>query len=158
MAHTPVDEPLASVSVGRYTYEGHGSVNTYWIESRTGVIVIDCQRDTIHAAEALAAVKAIGKPVLAILVTHGHPDHYTGLEQFKAEWPDADIYASPETIRVIETDHYGYHEVVRQLAPEAAPGEFLVPNRVIEENQTLEIGGVEILTREMGPSESTGAT
>lgn len=158
MAKIPVDRPNAPIALGRYTYEGHGSVNTHWIETRTGVIVIDCQRDTVHAAEALTAVRAVGKPVLAILVTHGHPDHYTGLEQFRAEWPAVDIYASPETIRVIETDHYGYHQVVRELAPEAAPEEFLVPNRVIGANATLEIGGVEILTREMGPSESTGAT
>ncbi|MCG8459071.1 MAG: hypothetical protein MI919_22570, partial [Holophagales bacterium] len=40
----------------------------------------------------------------------------------------------------------------------AAPKEFLVPNRAIEDDETLEIDGVEIITREMGPSESTGAT
>lgn len=148
----------ATPILGRYTYEGHGSVNTHWIETRNSVIVIDTQRDTLHAAEALAAVKALGKPVTAILVTHGHPDHYTGLEQFRKEWPNADIYASAETIRVIETDHYGYHQVVRDLAPDAAPDEFVVPNRVIEPNATLLIDGVSIVTREMGPSEATSAT
>ena len=122
-------EETQTVPLGRYTYEGHGSVNTHWIETQNGVIVIDTQRDTQHAAEALAAVKALGKPVVAIFVTHGHPDHYTGLEQFRAEWPDADIYSSSETARVIEVDHYGYHQVVRDLAPEAAPEEFIVPNR-----------------------------
>lgn len=144
--------------LGRYTYEGHGSVNTHWIETAEGLVVIDVQRDTAHAAEALAAVKVVGKPVIAILVTHGHPDHYTGLEQFLAEWPEADVYASAETIRVIETDHYGYHQVVRDLAPDAAPDNFIVPNRVIPENGTLKLGGVTIVTREMGPSEATGAT
>ncbi|MEM9554049.1 MAG: hypothetical protein AAGC60_07305 [Acidobacteriota bacterium] len=43
------------VSLGHYTYQGHGSVNTHWIETETGLVVIDCQRDTVHAAEALAA-------------------------------------------------------------------------------------------------------
>lgn len=151
-------EQTQVVSVGRYTFEGHGSVNTHWIETQNGVIVIDTQRDTHHAGRALNAVKALGKPVLAIFVTHGHPDHYTGLEQFRAEWPDVDIYASAETTRVIETDHYGYHQVVRDLAPEAAPNEFVVPNRIIEPNETLEIDGVTIITREMGPSEATSAT
>ena len=146
------------VSTGRYTYAGHGSVNTHWIETQNGVIVIDVQRDTAHAAEALRAVRALGKPVLAILVTHGHPDHYTGLEQFLAEWPNAHVHASPETIRVIETDHYGYHQVVRDLAPKAAPERFVVPDRAIEADATLTIDGVEVVTREMGPSEATGAT
>ena len=55
-------------------------------------------------------------------------------------------------------DHYGYHQVVRDLAPDAASKELLVPKRAIEDDETLEIDGVEITTREMGPSESTGAT
>lgn len=148
----------AAYDLGRYTYEGHGSVNTHWIETPTSVIVVDTQRDTDHAAEALAAAKALGKPVTAIFVTHGHPDHYTGLEQFRAEWPEARIYASPETVRVIETDHYGYHQVVRDLAPDAAPDTFVVPDRVIAPNEILRIDGVEIVTQEMGPSEATGAT
>ncbi|MFZ5963007.1 MBL fold metallo-hydrolase [Thalassococcus sp. BH17M4-6] len=154
----PVVEEIQTISVGRYTYEGHGSVNTHCIETPNGVIVIDTQRDTQHAAEALASVKTLGKPVIAIFVTHGHPDHYTGLEQFRAEWPDANIYASAETARVIEVDHYGYHQVVRDLAPEAAPDEFIVPNRIIEPNETLSIDGVTIITRELGASEATSAT
>ena len=160
LAQTTVAAPAqaAPYDLGRYTYEGHGSVNTHWIETPTGVIVIDTQRDTGRAGEALAAVKAVGKPVTAIFVTHGHPDHYTGLEQFRAEWPDAPIYASTETVRVIETDHYGYHQVVRDLAPDAAPDTFVVPDRVLAPNETLRIDGVEIVTQEMGPSEATGAT
>ena len=156
-APTPTDS-TAAVATGRYTYPGHGSLNPHWVATPTRVIVIATQRDTMHAAEALDAVKAIGKPVEAIFVTHGHPDHYTGLEQFKAEWPDARIYASEETIRVIREDHDGYHEVVRQLAPEASPDGFVVPDQVVEDGDRLIIGGVEILVRELGPSEATSAT
>ena len=143
---------------GHYTYAGHGSVNTHWIETADSVIVIDTQRDTTHAAEAIDAVKALGKPVTAIFVTHGHPDHYTGLEQFLAEWPAAKIYASPETIRIVETDAYGYHQVVRDLTPDEAPEDFIVPDTPITANATLRIDGVEIVTHEMGPSESDSAT
>ena len=150
-------EPFAA-ETGRYTYEGHGSVNTHWIETPESVIVIDVQRDTEHAAEALEAVRALGKPVTAILITHGHPDHYTGLEQFLAEWPEAEVLASSETIRVIDTDAYGYHEVVRELAPDAALDEFVVPDTVIEPDTAITLGEVEIVTQEMGPGEATGAT
>ena len=155
-----VSEPAktATYDLGHYTYEGHGSVNTHWIATPTGVIVVDTQRDTTHAAEAQAAVRALGKPVTAIFVTHGHPDHYTGLEQFLAEWPDAKVYASPETIRIIETDAYGYHEVVKELTPDEAPDAFIVPDTPITANETLTINGIEIVTREMGPSESDSAT
>ena len=145
-------------TTGHYTYAGHGSVNTHWIETPNSVIVIDVQRDTTHAAEAIEAIRALGKPVSAILITHGHPDHYVGVHQFQQVWPELKVYASPETTRVIETDHYGYHEVVRQLTPDEAPEVFVVPDQVFEDGATLEIDGVTIETREMGPAEATSAT
>jgi len=147
-----------SYKTGHYTYSGHGSVNTHWIETPNSVIVIDVQRDTTHAAEALEAIRALGKPVSAILITHGHPDHYVGVYQFQQEWPDLKVYASPETTRVIETDHYGYHEVVRQLTPDEAPEVFVVPDQVFANHATLEIDGVTIETREMGLAEATSTT
>ncbi|CTQ67540.1 MBL fold metallo-hydrolase [Roseibium alexandrii] len=150
----------ASVSykTGHYTYEGHGSVNTHWIETPNSVIVIDVQRDTTHAAEAIEAIRALGKPVSAILITHGHPDHYVGVHQFQQVWPGLKVYASPETTRVIETDHYGYHEVVRQLTPDEAPEVFVVPDQVFADGATLQIDGVTIETHEMGPAEATSTT
>ena len=154
------DSAWASVpyKTGHYTYEGHGSVNTHWIETPDSVIVIDVQRDTTHAAEAIEAIRALGKSVSAILITHGHPDHYVGVHQFQQVWPDLKVYASPETTRVIETDHYGYHEVVRQLTPDEAPEVFVVPDQVFANGAILQIDGVTIETREMGPAEATSTT
>ena len=143
---------------GHYTYAGHGSVNTHWIETPDSVIVIDVQRDTTHAAEAINAIRALGKPVSAILITHGHPEHSVGVHQFPQIWSDLKVYVSPETTRVIETDHYGYHEVVRQLTPDEAPEVFVVPDQVFADGATLEIDGVTIQTREMGPAEATSTT
>ncbi|MEL6363177.1 MAG: hydrolase, partial [Pseudomonadota bacterium] len=61
LAITGADAGFAQeYETGHYTYEGHGSVNTHWIETYDSVIVIDVQRDTMHADEALQAVKALG--------------------------------------------------------------------------------------------------
>ncbi|WP_297776328.1 hypothetical protein [uncultured Roseovarius sp.] len=43
IAGTVAAEP--PTNLGRYTYEGHGSVNTHWIETPEGLVVIDVQRE-----------------------------------------------------------------------------------------------------------------
>jgi len=53
-------------------------VNSYLVEGEHGVVAIDSAL-TISDARALRKqADALGKPLLAILITHGHPDHYNG--------------------------------------------------------------------------------
>lgn len=104
----------ASVSpemVGAWTYAGTGIVNTYWIQTPGGgIVVIDAQRDLFHAAEAIAAVRAVGKPVRAILITHPHPDHYTGIGLFRQAFPGVVVYCiasnCPGTVPLVHRRHY----------------------------------------------------
>lgn len=145
-------------TVGTYTYDGPGSVNTFWIDAGDSLVVVDVQRDLDHAREALAAVRAVGKPVAAVLITHGHPDHYTGLGLFKEAFPEAVAYASPVTDYTIREDPYGFNAYVQELTPEAAPDAFVPADRVFGDGATLRVGGVEVVTREMGPAEANSAT
>lgn len=146
------------IQTGAYTYPGHGSVNTHWIETSAGVIVIDVQRDLGHAKEALEAVKRLNKPVLAVLVTHGHPDHYAGIGLFKAQWPGATVWSSKTTYDTIKDDHYGFNKLAAELAGGNFPDPVVLPDRTFADNETLTIGGLQIVTREMGQAESSGAT
>lgn len=146
------------IRTGAYTYAGHGSVNTDWIMTPGGVIVIDVQRDLYHARQAVNVIKRMGKPVLAVLVTHGHPDHYAGIGLFKAEWPAATVWSSKTTYDTIQDDHYGFNKLAAELAKGNFPNPVVLPDRTFADNETLVIGGVQFVTREMGKAESNGAT
>src|SRR2546421_6345299 len=87
-------QTVLPAKTGVWTYRGPGTVNTYWIETPGGgLVVIDVQRDLVHAAKALATVKAVGRPVPAILLTHAHPDQYTGLGLFRQALPGVAVYS-----------------------------------------------------------------
>ena len=150
---------IHTVRTGAYTYAGPGTVNTHWIETPGGgLVVIDVQRDLKHARAALAAVRATGKPVRAILVTHGHPDHYVGLGVFKAAFPDAVIWSSKTTADTIRTDPYGFNKLVQDADPSNAPKVFTLPDRTFNQDAELDIDGLRIVAREMGRAEANSAT
>lgn len=146
------------VKVGRYSWEGSGSVNTYWIETPTSVIVIDVQRDLTHAREALETIRQIGKPVSTILVTHGHPDHYAGIGLFKQVWPTLKAWSSAVTQDTIVNDRHGFNALLQKIAPDQFPNPVVGPDSVFADNATLTVDGVTIVSREMGKGDANSAT
>jgi glyoxylase-like metal-dependent hydrolase (beta-lactamase superfamily II) len=145
--------------VGAWTYAGTGTVNTYWIATPGGgIVVIDVQRDLVHAAEALAAVRAVGKPVRAILITHPHPDHYTGIGLFRQAFPGVVVYASQATADTIRNDTYGASAATRRDAPSITPQVFVPPGETFDGNIMLQIDGLTIVARELGRGEAHSTT
>jgi glyoxylase-like metal-dependent hydrolase (beta-lactamase superfamily II) len=147
-----------TIRIGHYTFEGPGTVNTWWIETPRSVIVIDLQRDLAHAREALAAVEALGKPVSHVLVTHGHPDHYAGLGLFKARWPGIVSWSSQATRETITSDHYGFNAFLQQAFGDNFPNPVLAPERTFAPDTMLTLDGVVIVAREFGPSDANTMT
>jgi glyoxylase-like metal-dependent hydrolase (beta-lactamase superfamily II) len=147
-----------SIRTGDYTYGGHGSIGTHWIVTPNGVIVIDVQRDLGHARRALDAVKRLSKPVLAVLVKHGHPDHYAGVGLFRCQWPGVVVWSSKTTYDTIKDDHCGFNKLAAELAKGNFPDLVVLPDRTFADNETRVIDGVQVVTRELGEAESNGAT
>jgi len=149
----------SSVHTGVWTYAGRGTVNTYWIETPGGgLVVVDTQRDLVHASQAIEAVRAAGRPVRAILITHAHPDHYAGIGLFKKAFPQAAVYASAATLAAIRDDAHGYNAGTQKDAPDITPRVFVTPDRIFADNATLQIDGLTIVTRELGAGEAHDTT
>ena len=142
-----------------WTYAGTGTVNTYWVATPGGgIVVIDVQRDLVHAAEAVEAVRAVGKPVRAILITHPHPDHYTGIGLFRQAFPGVVVYASQATADTIRNDTYGASAATQRDAPTMTPQVFVPPGETFDGNTTLQIDGLTIVARELGRGEAHSTT
>ncbi len=53
-------------------------------------------------AQSAEAIKATGRNLTAVYITHGHPDHYWGLTTLREAFPQARFVTAPEVTGVIE--------------------------------------------------------
>lgn len=68
--------------------------NTVMLDAPDGLIVVDTGRHPAHQEAMVAAAKARGKPIAAIVNTHWHLDHTGGNAELRATFPGVPIYAS----------------------------------------------------------------
>lgn len=148
----------AAQSVGIYRSDDPGSVNTYWIRAPGGLIVLDSGRSLSDARKALQLIRREGRPVVAILVTHAHPDHVGGLGIIQDAFPGTPIYASERDRRTIQTDPQGFFRLTREVLGNDYANPVRPPNRIVRPGQTLRLGGIAIGTAPFGPGEAPSQT
>ena len=70
------------------------SVNSYVFSNGKSVVVMDVLRNTEEAKALAEFIRSKSLPLTHILITHGHPDHYIGMDALKKAFPQAQIVVS----------------------------------------------------------------
>jgi glyoxylase-like metal-dependent hydrolase (beta-lactamase superfamily II) len=72
------------------------------VTGKTDAVLIDAQFSRGEALKLVERIRASGKKLTTVYVSHGDPDFYFGLDVVKAAFPDAKIVATAHTIAAME--------------------------------------------------------
>jgi len=134
------------IANGTYLFEGSKEhfnlenggniVNTGFIVTDKGVIVIDTGPSASYGYEMYEAInKVTSLPVVMVIITHHHPDHFLGNQAFSG----IPIWALPETIAAIRTEGEMMSENLYRLV-----GDWMLGTEVIVPDNSINRSGQKI--------------
>ena len=127
--------------------------NAYLVETEHSVVVVDSTLLESTSKALRARLQEIGKPLRAVLITHGHPDHYNGVTNLCAG-EKVDVYATPETDRVIRESDAAKEKQWAPVFGAEWPVHRTFPNRILPTGGTFSVDDVTFTVRALGPGES----
>lgn len=144
--------------VNNFSVPGDGAVNSYWLETPQGIVVIDGQRITEEGKLLNEKIKASGKPVIAVLITHAHLDHFGGLGALLDKNSEIPIYLSTATLAGIVKTGAGVHPATGKSYGDYSLAQIEKSARLVQSGAEFEIGGLTFRPLEIGIGESAAAT
>jgi glyoxylase-like metal-dependent hydrolase (beta-lactamase superfamily II) len=131
-------------------------VNSWLVETATAVVAVDATLAVPSTDELRAQLDAIGKPLKAVLLTHGHPDHYTGIGELIRGRGDIPVLATAGAIaqcQARDDEEAGYLGSDQAFGP-AYPKHRVMPNQVVADGETWTFDDLPFTLRHSGPGES----
>jgi hypothetical protein len=128
-------------------------VNTQIVEGPEKLVIFDAQLLNPYATETAVYAASLGKPVDCIIVSHGHPDHWAGLEVLAERFPGAAILALPAVAASIRTRGDSILGSLRPAFGDRVARKTTVPAGTLAPGEQT-IAGVEFEFREFLDAES----
>ena len=124
-------------------------VNSTLISGQKQAILIDAQFTLADGKKVADAIKASGKTLTTVYVTHSHPDHYFGFPAVKEAFPNAKLVALPATVAEIQKTWEGKVKQWKPLYKDAITATPLLPESLNGTSLELEgekfdvVGGIQ---------------
>ncbi|HVE85679.1 MAG TPA: MBL fold metallo-hydrolase, partial [Myxococcales bacterium] len=131
--------------------------NAYLVETAKGVVAVDAPFTVSEAKKLRAELDALHKPLLAVLITHAHPDHVNGIGLLTAGTKARVVALSgvDKTLRAIDAPKRAYWKPIYK---DEYPDSTAFPTQIVKDGETLTFDGASFTARDLGQGESEAET
>lgn len=145
---------MPSTLVHRFGAMGAGTpVNAYILESPGGVVVIDATLTVSDGAALRSCVDALDKPLVGVVITQAHPDHYGGLAEL-VRGLEVPVFATTGVSEVIRRVDQSKEHILRPMFGDEWARERTFPNQSVADGEVLRLDGIHMRVTDLGPGES----
>lgn len=120
-------------------------VSSVLITGRNDAILVDAQFSKADAQQLVEEIKASGKTLQQIYISHGDPDYYFGLAVIHAAFPEASIVATPATVAHIKATYAQKQKIWNPQLGENAPASIIIPEVLESDHLLLEDNKIQII-------------
>lgn len=113
-------------------------VTSVLVSGEKEAVLVDAQFGKSQAEQVVQKIRASGKQLTTIYISHGDPDYYFGLETLTAAFPDARVLASAPTVEHIKHTMDGKLKYWGPILKADAPSKAIVPQVLKGDSLTLE--------------------
>ena len=121
------------------------------IYGENDVFLIDAQFQTTYALKLIEEIKALGKNLLVVYISHSDPDYYFGLAEIKKAFPAARIVSTAQTAYLISASKDEKLAVWKGPLQSDTPQEIIVPEAITALPE-LEGNKIDIITTANDPA------
>ncbi|MFC0303497.1 MBL fold metallo-hydrolase [Sphingomonas sp. C8-2] len=133
---------------------GEMDTNSFLIETERSIVAVDTQFLATPARQVRAIIDAIGKPLVGVIISHSHPDHFNGTQILTEGFGDVPIMAT----QAVADGMRGCADRIREkwlpMYGSDYPAETIYPNRIVEGGHVLSVDGADIVIDSLGPGEA----
>lgn len=118
------------------------------VKGANDAVLIDAQFSRGEALKLVERIRASGKRLTTVYVSHGDPDFYFGLDVIKAAFPDARIVATPGTVAAMQKKAAAKMAYWGPILKDNAPQGIVMPdtlagNEIVLEGEKLVVSGLD---------------
>lgn len=128
------------------------AVSSSFISGEHEMMLVDAQFQKNDAQTLVDTIKASGKKLTLVYISHSDPDFYFGLDVIKQNFPEVEVVATQTTVDDIKTSMEGKLAYWGPILKDNAPSQLVLP-KVVTTNH-FSIDGEQVLIKELNDANS----